>query len=133
MNLIRDVSLTVRNAVIVTAAVILGFCVGDALGLPVWLQGTFLLPAIFIFCRLSGMPRPFFGKIIGFAVFCSGFIFLFQFGFKHILERHFWIYYFIFVLIVPFGPILSWSERQFLRYTGRSEQDAPSDVDKHSV
>jgi hypothetical protein len=127
----RYVSLTIRNAVIVTAAVILGFCVGDALDLPVWLQGAFLLPAVFIFCRLYSMPCPSLGKIIGFDVFFSGFIFLFQFGFKHIPERHFWIYYFIFVLIVQFGPILHWSERQFLRYTGRSEQDAPSDGDNH--
>lgn len=76
MNPIREISLIVRNAALVTVAVILGFCVGSALGLPEWLQTFFLLPAVFLYCRLAGERRPSFWKIVGFAAVISGFVLL---------------------------------------------------------
>ena len=121
MNPIREISLTVRNAGLVTVAVILGFCVGSALGLPVWLQTFFLLPAVFLFCRLAGERRPSFWKIVGFAAVLSGFVLLFQLGSKYVPERYFWIYYILVALIAPVGPIFHWIDRRFFPKKDESE------------
>lgn len=120
MNPIREISLTVRNAAFVTVAVILGFCAGSALGLPVWLQTFFLLPAVYLFCQLAGERRPSLWKLVGFAVLLSGLVLLFPLGSKYVPERYFWIYL-ILVAFAPFGPALRWIERRFIGKTDKSE------------
>ena len=57
MNPIRETSIVVRNAALVTAAVVRGFCVGSALGLPVWIQGLLLIPAMLLFHGVAGVSR----------------------------------------------------------------------------
>lgn len=58
MNSFREILLLLRNAVLVTVAVVLGFVVGGALGIPSWLQVVCLLPAGYLFVRLSGEGVP---------------------------------------------------------------------------
>ena len=54
MKSFREILRLLRNAVLVTVAVVLGFVVGGALGIPSWLQVICLLPAGYLFIRLSG-------------------------------------------------------------------------------
>ena len=115
--------MTLMKASIVTVAVVLGFCAGSALGLPVWLQAVFLVPAMLLFYRLSCQQRPPIWKMIGFAVLLSVFVLLISLGAKYVPEQHFWYYYMLVLLIAPFGPILNWFERRFSPKKGRSEQD----------
>jgi hypothetical protein len=122
MNAIREISLTIRNAVLVAIAVILGFCAGSALGLPVWLQTFLLLPAVFLFCRLSGERRPSLRKLFGFAVLLSAFVFLVNLGSRFVPERYFWVYWILIVLVFPLGPIARWLDRRFTKGTNQSEQ-----------
>jgi hypothetical protein len=122
MNPILEI---VRNAALVTVAVVLGFCVGSALGLPVWLQGFFLIPAMLQFYSLAGERRPALWKIVGFTAFLAIFVLLVSLGFRHVPEEYFWIY-FILIALVPFGPILNWFERRFTPTKDKCEQDAPS-------
>jgi hypothetical protein len=113
MNPIREISMTIMKASIVTVAVVLGFCVGSAFGLPVWLQVVFLIPAMLLFYGLSGERRPSIWRMIGFAVLLSIFVLLVSLGSKYVPEQYFWIYYILVALIVPFGSILRWFERRF--------------------
>ena len=122
MNAIREISLTAWYAVLVTAAVILGFVVGGALGLPVWLQGFFLLPAVLLFVRLSGERRPSLWKLVGLCVLVSAFVLFVSVGAKFVPERYFWLYYMLMLLFFPLGRIARWCERRFTRRTNRSEQ-----------
>jgi O-antigen ligase len=133
MNSIREISITIMKAAIVTVAVVLGFCAGSALGLPVWLQAVFLIPAMLLFCRLSGQRRPHIWKMIGFVGLLSIFVLLVSFGLEYVPKQDFWYYYMLILLVAPFGPILNWFERRFFPKEHISEQDAPSDGDKHPV
>jgi hypothetical protein len=113
MNPIRETSLVIRNAALVTVAMVLGFCVGSALGLPVWLQGFFLIPAILLFYGLADERRPALWKIFGFTALLAVYVLLVSLVFKYVPEQYVWIYFILLVLIAPFGPILSWLERRF--------------------
>ena len=126
MNPIGEITKTIMKAVIVTVAVVFGFCVGNALGLPVWLQAVFFVPAMLLFYRLSGQKRPPFWKMIGFAGLLSVFVLLISLGSKYVPEQYFWYYYLLILLIAPFGPILSWLERRFFHKEDKeSEQAVP--------
>jgi hypothetical protein len=127
MNPIRETSIVVRNAALVTVAVVLGFCVGSALGLPVWLQGVFLIPAILLFYGLAGERRPALWKILGFTALLSVYVLLVSLGFKYVPEQYFWICFILVALIAPFGPILKWFEGRFTPMREESEQAGSSD------
>ena len=113
MNPIREISMTMMKAAIITVAVVLGFCAGSALGLPVWLQGVFIIPAMLLFYRLSDQRRPPIWKMIGFVGLLSIFVLLVSLGSKYVPDQDFWYYYMLILLIAPFGPILNWFERRF--------------------
>jgi energy-coupling factor transporter transmembrane protein EcfT len=125
MNAIRETSIVVRNAALVTVAVVLGFCVGSAFGLPVWLQGVFLIPAMLLFYWLAGERRPAIWKIFGFTGLIAIFVLLVSLSFKYVPEQYFWIY-FILIALAPFGPILDWFERRFAPKKDKSEQAGSS-------
>ncbi len=126
MNPIREMTKTIMKAAIVTVAVVLGFCAGNALELPVWLQAVFLVPAMLIFYRLSGQQPPTIWKMIGFAGLLSVFVLLISLGSKYVPEQYFWFYYLLILLIAPFGPILNWFERRFFHKEDKeSEQAVP--------
>lgn len=118
--------MTIMKAAIVTVAVVLGFWLGSAVGLPVWLQAVFLIPAILLFYRLSGERRPTIWKMIGFAGLLSVFVLLVSWGSKHVPEQYFWIYCVLIVLIAPFGPILNWFERRFFPKEDQNEHAGAS-------
>lgn len=130
MNAIREISLTAWYAVLVTVAVVLGFVVGGALGIPIWLQGFFLLPAMFLFARLSGEHRPSLWKLVGFCALVSVFVLLVFLGGKLVPEDYFWAYYILVVAFFPFGPVVRWCERRFHGRKNESQQAAASDGDQ---
>jgi predicted neutral ceramidase superfamily lipid hydrolase len=113
MNAVRDISITTMKAVLVTVVVVAGFGAASALGVPAWLQGVFLVPAMLVFCRLSGHPSPSIWKLLGFASFVSVFAFLVVLGSKNV-PRQYWPYYYLLLLVfAPVGPILNWFDRRF--------------------
>ncbi|MCP5543416.1 MAG: hypothetical protein H7A49_05875 [Akkermansiaceae bacterium] len=123
MNPIRDLSATIAKATIVTVAVAIGFSAGSALGLPVWLQTVFLIPAMLLFYRLSGQRRPPVWKMIGYAAFLSVFVLLISLSAKYLPEDDFWYYYLLVLIIAPFGPVLNWFERRFFPDKHNGEQE----------
>jgi hypothetical protein len=60
MKLTQEILLLLRNTLIVTLAVVLGFTIGSILRIPAALQVICLIPAGWLFYRLSGekAPRP---------------------------------------------------------------------------
>jgi hypothetical protein len=114
--------MTIMKAAIVTVAVVLGFCLGSARGLPVWLQAVFLIPELLLFCRLSGQRRPPIWKMIGFLGLLSIFVLLVSLGPKDVPEQDFWYYYMFILLLAPFGPVLNGFERQFFPYEDQSKK-----------
>jgi Na+-transporting NADH:ubiquinone oxidoreductase subunit NqrB len=76
MNLICRTALILRNTFLVTLLVALGFMASDALNLPSWLGVFCLIPAGWLFMRLSGETPVQWGKLIGFLAVVSGFLLL---------------------------------------------------------
>ncbi len=66
MKLLRAAGLMLGKTLVVTVAVVLGFTLGRAFGLPIWLQVMFLAPAGYLFYRLDGDTPPPWWKILGF-------------------------------------------------------------------
>jgi hypothetical protein len=60
MKLTHEILLLLRNTFLVTLAVVLGFTIGGILHIPASLQVVCLIPAGWLFYRLSGekAPRP---------------------------------------------------------------------------
>jgi hypothetical protein len=71
MKRLRVIGLLLGKTLLVTAAVALGFAVGEALGFPDWLQGVFLAPAGYLFYRLSGETPPPWWQIVGLLLLVS--------------------------------------------------------------
>jgi len=112
MKLVREMFLIFRNAVLVTAAVALGFVIGDLLGVPVWLQGFFLIPAMLLCFQLSRESQPPLLKLIGFFVLISVNTLIVSSGLKFVPER-FTLAYVIVSFVVPFWVINRYCERRF--------------------
>ena len=123
MRILRETALILRNTVLVTLAVILGFAIGSALGVPGWLQGFCLLPAGFLFFRLSGDERPAWWKVVGFLTVLSGITFIFSFVFPHVPQRYQTVVVMLFVVFAPIVP--RWLE-------GRFTKTPPADADSSS-
>jgi hypothetical protein len=58
MSAIRQIIILLRNTLVVTMAIAAGFMLGSAIGIPSWLQIVCLIPAGYLFVRLSGDPIP---------------------------------------------------------------------------
>lgn len=76
MNAFHQLTILLRNALLVTLAVVGGFRLSDALGLPGGLQVICLIPAGYLFVRLSGDPIPPLKKWVPFAIAITGFLLL---------------------------------------------------------
>lgn len=113
MKPIRDLSVTIMKAAIITVATVLGFGFGSVVGLPVWLQGFCLIPAMLLFYRLAGSQRPTSLRIFAFTALLSVFVFLLTWASKYVPQQDIWYYYMLILLIAPFGPIVNWFERRF--------------------
>jgi hypothetical protein len=78
MAFLRESYLIFRNTALVTLAVVVGFAIGSALGIPGLLQAVCLVPAGYLFFRLSGEKPPGVGKVVGFLALVSGIGFLYR-------------------------------------------------------
>ena len=125
MNILRETSLILRNTVLVTLAVVLGFAIGGALGVPAWLQGFCLVPAGYLFFRLSGGARPAWWKVFGFLTVLSGIAFVFTVVLPHVPQRYQMIFFVVFVMLAPIAPVTRWIERRFAK-------NPPADADSSS-
>ena len=72
MNAIRQIFILLRNTLLVTLAVAVGFTLGGAIGIPNWLQIVCLIPAGYLFIRLSGDPIPPMRRWVPYAVAITG-------------------------------------------------------------
>ncbi len=115
MTLLRETTLLLRNTVLVTVAVILGFTLGSALGVPAWLQGFCILPAALLFRRLSGGGPFAWGKVLGFLIVLSGITFVFTVAFPHIPPGYQSSGIVVCVMFAPVSSVAGWLERRFAR------------------
>lgn len=76
MNAFHQLAILLRNALLVTLAVVVGFRLSDALGLPGGLQVICLIPAGYLLVRLSGDPIPPLKQWVPFAIAITGFLIL---------------------------------------------------------
>ncbi|WP_397381249.1 hypothetical protein [Prosthecobacter sp.] len=125
MKLLRETSLILRNTLFVTVAVILGFTLGSALGVPVYLQGFCLLPAALLFNRLSGGGPFAWWKVLGFLIVLSSITFVFAAAFPHLPPSYRSWGIVVFVMLAPVSSVTKWLERRF----GRT---APAAADSRS-
>lgn len=123
MTLLRETTLILRNTLLVTVAVILGFTLGSALGVPVWLQGFCLLPAALLFNRLSDGGAFAWGKVLGFLIVLSGIAFVFTVAFPHLPPGYRSWGIVVVVMLAPVSSVTRWLERRF----GKTP---PADADK---
>ena len=107
MKLSREIMRLLLNTVLVTAAVVAGFLAGSALGLPVWLQGFFLLPAVWLFFRLSGDAPPPWWKMLGFLALISLYSLAAWLVFPYVPERYHGVVFFLVVVVMPSPATLS--------------------------
>ena len=115
MHILRETSLILRNTVLVTLAVVLGFTIGGARGIPAWLQGFCLVPAGYLFFRLSGGARPAWWKVFGFLTVLSGITFVFSVVYPHIPLRYQTCGFVLFVMFAPISPLTKWLEHRFAK------------------
>lgn len=125
MNLLQETGLLLRNTLLVTAAVVLGFVLGGALGVPVWLQGFFLIPAALLFHRLSGGGAFAWGKVLSFLVILTGITFVFTVAFPRLPQGLQSLAVIVLVMLDPVSPMAGWLERR-LRKAPPKAADATS-------
>lgn len=109
MTLLREITLLLRNTLLVTVAVILGFTLGSALGVPVWLLGFCLLPAALLFNRLSDGGPFAWGKALGFLMVLSGFLW----AMPHVPPSYRFPGVVLFLIFSP--SVTRWLERHFAK------------------
>jgi hypothetical protein len=66
MKILRETALLFRNTVLVTSAVLLGIWAASAFSLPLWFWYPCLLPAGYLFLKLSDTQPPIGWKLLGF-------------------------------------------------------------------
>ena len=74
MKAIHEIFILLRNTLLVTLAVVGGFILGSAIGIPSWLQIVCLIPAGYLFVRLSGDPIPPLRRWVPYAVAITGIV-----------------------------------------------------------
>ncbi|MBB5034623.1 hypothetical protein [Prosthecobacter vanneervenii] len=113
MKLLQETGLLLRNTLLVTAAVVLGFVLGGALGVPVWLQGFFLIPAALLFHWLSGGGTFAWGKVLCFLAVLTGFNFVFNVAFPHLPHGLRFLTLIVLLMLAPVSQMAGWLERRF--------------------
>lgn len=121
MKLLREITLLLRNTLLVTVAVILGFTLGSAAGVPIWLQGFCLLPAALLFNRLSGGGPFAWGKVLGFLIVLSSITFVFTVAFPHLPPSYQSWAVVVLVMFAPVSSVTKWLERRFGRTSPADE------------
>lgn len=121
MSLIRETSKLLRNTALVTLAAVLGFSVGSAFGVPVWLQGFFLLPAAVLFYKLSGDPLPPWWRMIAFCAVLSVYVGIFTLIFPLVPQRFQTLAFMILIMLMPWTPMQRWLDHRFGKATPASK------------
>jgi len=121
MKLLRETTLILRNTLFVTVAVILGFILGSAVGVPIYLQGFCLLPAALLFNRLSGGGPFAWWKVLGFLIVLSSITFVFTVAFPHLPPSYRSWGIVVFVMLAPVSSVTKWLERRFGRNPSADE------------
>ncbi|MCX6850858.1 MAG: hypothetical protein NTY98_18245 [Verrucomicrobia bacterium] len=125
MKILRETALIMRNTLLVTVAVILGFTLGSAVGVPIYLQGFCLLPAALLFNRLSDGGPFAWWKVLGFLMVLSCITFVFTVAFPHLPPSYRSWGMVVLVMFAPVSSVTKWLERRF----GRT---APADAGSRS-
>lgn len=128
MKLLQEIGLLLRNTLLVTAAVVLGFVLGSALGVPVWLQGFFLIPAALLFHRLSGGGAFAWGKVLSFLVILTGITFVFTVAFPHLPHGLRFLTLIVLVMLDPVSPMAGWLERRFRKASPAEDEGSSKPV-----
>ncbi len=125
MKFLRETALILRNTLFVTVAVILGFTLGSAVGVPIYLQGFCLLPAALLFNRLSDGGPFAWWRVLGFLIVLSSITFVFTVAFPHLPPSYRSWGIVVFVMLAPVSSVTKWLERHFAR-------TSPADADSSS-
>ena len=120
MNTIREILALLGKTLLVTLAVAGGFILGGMIGIPDWLQVVCLIPAGFLFFRLSGDPFPPKRRWVPYAVAIAGVASLMSFA-NGLLQSHFpslygsfWPHFLLFyVAIIPVRAFAALIERHW--------------------
>lgn len=115
MVIVREITKLLKNTLLVLIAVILGFLVTSAMGLPVWLQGFGLLPAAVLFYYLSGDPVPAWWRMIAFFAGLSVYVYLFTLVMPLVPEMFHPLFYMLLLILMPTAPVRRWLDRRFGR------------------
>jgi hypothetical protein len=111
MNMFREFMLLLRNTALVTAAVVLGFMVGGAIGIPGWLQGFCLLPAGYLYFHLSDVKPPSKLKIVAFMLAVSAIYFVFHVLFPNVPSGWRTFAFLMLVMFAPIQRVTNWLEQ----------------------
>lgn len=84
----HEIIVLLRNTLLVTLTVALGFTLGSAIGIPSGLQIICLIPAGYLFIRLSGQPVPPLRRWGSYAVAITGIVSLMAFV-SSLIQAHF--------------------------------------------
>lgn len=116
MTAIREIGILLRNAALVTLAVVLGFVLGGVIGLPSWLKIVCLIPACYLFLRLVGEPIPSVRRWVPHAIALTILVAAASF----VLDSFPSLYDSPWLVILPFGiaslfrrPLAAWIERHW--------------------
>ena len=107
----REFMLLLRNTALVTAAVVLGFMIGGAIGIPGWLQGFCLLPAGYLYFHLAEVKPPSKLKIVAFMLAVSAISYVFHVVFPHVSSSWRTFAFLMLVMFSPIQPVTKWLER----------------------
>ena len=120
MNAIHQVIILVRNTLLVTLAVAGGFTLGSAIGIPSWLQVVCLIPAGYLFVRLSGDPTPPMKRWASIAIATTAVMLAITLAYELIenhfpsLDKSFWPFSLIFIVtVMPVGEFAAFIERHW--------------------
>ena len=107
-----------RNAALVTGAVILGSLLGNALGIPIWLQAFCLLPAGYLFMCLFEEEKPPVSKWLPFGLSLSvliglivGITSLIRSRYPDLPEIYSTLLFFFLVAIAPVQFVAKWLQQ----------------------
>lgn len=121
MKLLREISLLLGNTLLVTVAVILGFTLGSAVGVPIYLQGFCLLPAALLFNRLSDGGPFAWWRVLGFLIVLSSITFVLTVAFPHLPPSYQSWAVVVLVMFAPVSSVTKWLERRFGRTSPEDE------------
>ncbi|MGI9241399.1 MAG: hypothetical protein ACR2RV_11400 [Verrucomicrobiales bacterium] len=131
MNKFSEIFILIRNAALVTGAVILGSLLGNALGIPIWLQAFCLLPAGYLFICLFEEGRPPASKWLPFGLALSLFIglivgitSLIRSRFPELSDLYSALIFFFLVAIAPVQLVTGWLQRLWPQKQGAAPRSA---------